>query len=161
MSYIYQLLIIIIAFAMILFIYFKWGTSEIKAIQSSKNIAIHRTIERLYSITNEICSVYKIFPSYIIKESNTTTYTEKDLDKFNTGIIYIVIWDEINDKVFSFNTLVYSILHEIAHIISPSTHHTDTFDRIEKKLLSIATSLNYYNSNIKIEEQYVNMNLKH
>ena len=96
-------------------------------------------------------------PVYTIKETSHITYAEKEVNR--KGKIYLAVWDEQHARVFSPNTLMYAILHEITHILSPCIHHEPPFDSIETILLNKAIELGYYNPNIPIEPGYLTLDL--
>ncbi len=57
-------------------------------------------------------------------------------------------------EVYSFNSLLYVLLHEIAHVINDELHHTKKFQRIFNELLQHATRLGYYNPKMPFESNY-------
>lgn len=121
---------------------------------------VNQTIKWLYQTINHICNSCNMHPIYEIKETHQITYTEKVSSPHNIkGIIYLVIWDEINNIPFNKNTLLYAMIHEISHILSPSIHHQPPFDSIENLLLSTATNLGYYNPNLGIDSNYMTLDL--
>ena len=71
-----------------------------------------------------------------LRKSNHTTYT------LNKQKIYVVS-DKPNGERYNQDTLLFVILHEIAHIISPEEHHTKGFYQIEKRLHNAARELGY------------------
>lgn len=71
-----------------------------------------------------------------LRKSKSRTYT---LDKQR---IYVVV-DKPNGHPYNRDTLLFVLLHEIAHILSPNEHHTKEFHRIEKRLHSSAIDLGY------------------
>lgn len=112
---------------------------------------IRKTIDRLYQITNTICRSCNMSPIYEIKESFTDTYTDKITTLYNTkGTINLVIWDEVHNDIVDTQILIYSVLHEVAHILSPGKNHRDPFNSIESQLLEKATELGYYDPNFKL-----------
>jgi hypothetical protein len=74
-------------------------------------------------------------PIHILK-SNDRTYT------MNKQKIYMVT-EKPNGEKYNRDTLLFVLLHEIAHILSPDEHHTKDFHRIEKRLHSAAIDLGY------------------
>ena len=71
----------------------------------------------------------------------TSSYTE---DK---TIIYICLRDE-KGLFYPTNTLIYVILHEIAHLLNKQDFgHTEAFNKIFDKLLCKAASLGIYDPN--------------
>lgn len=109
---------------------------------------------------NHVCKVCNMSPMYTIVETRQITYTYKILTHHNvSGTIYLAIWDDTHDTIFSYNTLIYAALHEIAHILSPSTHHAPPFNTIETLLLDTAGQLGYYNADIAIDPNYITLDM--
>ena len=99
-------------------------------------------------------------PIYEIKETTHITYTDKITSTHNVkGTIYLVMWDTINNKLFDHNTLIYTVLHEISHILSPSIKHNPPFDTIESILLKKAIELHYYDPETPIDKNYLTLDL--
>ena len=59
-----------------------------------------------------------------------------------------------NGTYYSDNSLVYVVLHELAHVINNELHHTKKFHLIFDTLLSRAAILNYYDYKIPFESNY-------
>jgi predicted metal-dependent hydrolase len=59
-----------------------------------------------------------------------------------------------NGQLYSFNSLLYVLLHEIAHVINDELHHTKKFQNIFEQLLNHATRLGYYNPKIQFDSNY-------
>ena len=107
-------------------------------------------IARLYQISNNICEACHIHVDYQICESGYLTFTDKSDDT-----IHIVLWNSRTNKLFDQNTLVYALLHEIAHLVSPSSNHEPPFDILEGVLLNKARELGYYEPQQKIDDNYI------
>lgn len=121
---------------------------------------VHNTIQWLYRAVNDVCYRCNMSPSYQIVETSQITYTDKVATPHNIkGTIYLVVWCEQHGRVFSHNTLMYAMLHEITHILSPSVHHEPPFDSIESLLINTAINLGYYDPNIPIEPNYMTLDL--
>jgi beta-lactamase regulating signal transducer with metallopeptidase domain len=71
-----------------------------------------------------------------LRKSKDRTYT---IDKQK---IYVVV-DNPSGQRYNRDTLIFVLLHEIAHIISPDEHHTKGFHLIEKRLHTAAIELGY------------------
>jgi beta-lactamase regulating signal transducer with metallopeptidase domain len=71
-----------------------------------------------------------------LKSSNERTYT---IDKKQ---IYVLLRKPSGER-YNKDTLLFVILHEVAHILSPDEHHTKRFYQIEKKLHKVAMELGY------------------
>ena len=81
-----------------------------------------------------------------IRNSKQKTYT---LDK---QIIYIVT-QRPNSQKYKKDTILFVLLHEVAHILSPDEHHTPRFFEIEKKLHRKAIELGVLNLG-QVEKDY-------
>lgn len=57
-------------------------------------------------------------------------------------------------ELYNFNSLLYVLLHEIAHVINDELHHTKKFQKIFNELLRHAEMLGYYNSKLPFESNY-------
>jgi hypothetical protein len=121
---------------------------------------VDETIEWLYQAVNAVCYRCNMSPIYNIIETEQITYTDKTISSHNIkGTINLVIWDDTKGRVFNRNTLMYAMLHEITHILSPSIHHEPPFDSIETLLLDTATRLGYYDPSVPIESHYTTLDL--
>jgi len=61
------------------------------------------------------------------------------------------------DKFYSWNSLMFVLLHELAHVICDELHHTDKFHSINRDLMRRAEQLGYYNPKIPFESSYCGM----
>ena len=164
-EFIIYIILAIFLILCILFLYFPFNNKnnpdQILALLRKQKV--NETIQWLYGAVNDICYQCNMSPIYEIIETSQITYTEKGNNfsniKSGEGKIYLVIWNESQEQLFNYNTLIYAMLHEIAHILSPSVHHKPPFDSIESKLLNKARDLNYYNPNISLESNYMTLDL--
>jgi hypothetical protein len=69
--------------------------------------------------------------------SGDSTYTE------NKNKIYILIRDP-SGRYYNFDTLMYALLHEIAHVIVPEIGHTQMFMEVFRNLLTRANEIGIY-----------------
>lgn len=94
-------------------------------------------LETFNPILSEILkkSGYHTIPIHL-RRSKNKTYT---IDKQK---IFLVTHKQ-NGERYNRDTLLFVLLHEIAHILSPNEHHTKDFHRIEKRLHSTAIDLGY------------------
>jgi WLM domain len=79
--------------------------------------------------------------------SGESTYT------LNKQKIYILLRNPDTSEYYDYNTLLYALLHEIAHVLSPDIGHTKTFLRIFSDLLNKASSLGIYKAG-KVDMNY-------
>jgi hypothetical protein len=153
------IIISVIVVSIMVVIYFRFDTSrdQYELIRQEK---VRETIKWLYQSVNDICYQCNMSPIYEIKETSQITYTDKIIAPHNIkGTIYLAVWDPERRRIYDHNTLIYSVLHEIAHILSPSIKHEPPFDSIESILLNKATELSYYNPNIPIDSNYLTLDL--
>lgn len=159
MQYVIYAVIIIFLVIGLACIYFHYdqGSNYYELTRQSK---VNETIRWLYQAINDICYQCNMSPIYEIKETSRITYTDKVSSSHNVkGTINLVIWDDKYGRIFNYNTLIYAMLHEITHILSPSIHHEPPFDSIESILLNKAIELSYYDPNIPMEPQYMTLDL--
>lgn len=160
--YTVYILIVILLIIGLIYVYIKFepNLNEINHYESIRKRRVTEIIQWLYQAVNDVCYRCNMSPIYDIIETSHITYTDKIINPHNIkGTIYLVVWDEKHDRVFNHNTLIYAVLHEIAHILSPSTHHEPPFDSIETLLLNTAIDLGYYDPNISIESHYMTLDL--
>ena len=116
-----------------------------------KSLARSDIIQRITTILRHISTQLYTIPIHIpfsIINSNDSTWVE------NKHVIHLRIWNFDDDKPFPFNTLLFASIHELSHIICPDIDHTPLFNHIESHLLSIASSLGYYNPHLSIHPSY-------
>lgn len=158
-SYAVYVLVIILLIAILVWIYIRFD-SKVNQYEYVRLQTVNDTVRWLYQSVNDICNHCNMSPIYEIRETTQITYTEKITFPHNIkGTIHLVVWDENHGRIFSHNTLMYAMLHEISHILSPSIHHEPPFDSIEALLLNTATSLGYYDPNTPIESHYMTLDL--
>lgn len=151
----YVLVIIVMIFMLIMFY-----TPIIQNNSKSNNDERERVVDWLKMVVDHVCRKCNMNPNYELRTDTNITYTEKSIFNYNTsGVIYLAIWDNIDNKLFQINTLVYSVLHEIAHVLSPSIKHEPPFDTIESLLLTTAHQLSYYNPNIPHDPHYITIEI--
>jgi hypothetical protein len=156
MVYILIMLLLIIILAYI----YAGPHNRIGQYEINKRQAINDTQTWLHQSVSDVCRRCNMSPIYNIIETSQITYTDKVINPHNiNGTIYLVIWDEKHDRTFNHNTLIYAVLHEIAHILSPSIHHEPPFDTIETILLNKARELKYYDPNTGVEPHYITLDL--
>jgi len=71
----------------------------------------------------------------------------------NKEKVYLCLTDE-NGKYYSKNTLMYVLLHELAHVLSDSIGHTGEFHTTFEQLQDEATKAGIYDPSIPIEPNY-------
>lgn len=145
-----QLAIVVIVMIILMIIYVRFDDPH----KSTKSVRVQSTIQELYRKCNKVCQACNMHPMYTIVESQTITSSEKRNPYHNIGTIYLVLWNEHSNELYDDNTLMYSMLHEISHLLSPSVGHQPPFDNIEHTLLVAAERLGYYRSEIPVDARY-------
>jgi len=127
--------------------------SKIEELRNIVNIVVnHVQLERAFNLLGEMSAKTRkrplLLPSYEIYPSESITRTE---DGYR---IYLVLWN--GTQLYDDNTLIYAILHEIAHIMAPAwaTHGDVEFEEIEHLLLETAHRLGYYDPDVSLPETY-------
>jgi predicted metal-dependent hydrolase len=89
-----------------------------------------------------------------IRESSKESYTN------NKETIYICTKDPKTKLYYSDNTLIYVLLHELAHMKDHqyNPHHDEKFKEILENLLLKAESYGLYNPNQGIPSDYCGLN---
>ena len=57
-------------------------------------------------------------------------------------------------EFYSWNSLMYVMCHEVAHVICDELHHTEKFNAINAALLKRAETLGYYDRRVPFESNY-------
>lgn len=57
-------------------------------------------------------------------------------------------------EFYSWNSLMYVMCHEVAHVICDELHHTEKFHAINAALLKRAETLGYYDPSVPFESNY-------
>jgi len=105
------------------------------------------------SIKENLAIINPDFKNLDIRESNST-FTE---DK---SVIYMCLRDG-EGKVYPMNTLIYVVLHELAHLLNKKDYgHTAEFNRIFEGLLCKAASRNIYNPSLKHADYYCGVDIR-
>jgi len=61
------------------------------------------------------------------------------------------------NEFYSWNSLMFVLCHELAHVICDELHHTSKFHAINRALMRRAERLGYYNPKIPFESSYCGM----
>ena len=131
--------IVISVILFLLFLYYKTNPCK------QENFMIMDLKNRLIKINEE-------FKNLDIREGSSS-YTE---DK---TIIYLCLRDE-HGSPYSYNTLIYVVLHEIAHLLNKDNYgHTKEFYDIFNKLLCRATELDVYDPNEPHDNWYCGVDI--
>lgn len=117
---------------------------------------VHTMISWLYNISTLICEACHVHPEYQIRESQYLTFIDKS---HHISMINLVLWNPLTNRLFDNNTLVYAIIHEITHILSPSSNHEPPFDALEVLLLNKAVELGYYDAQRSIDNNYMTLDV--
>jgi predicted metal-dependent hydrolase len=87
---------------------------------------------------------------------NSVTFISCDTGSFtiNKKEVNICINDKRTAKRYSNNVLIYVILHEIAHVLCESEHHTDEWETIFNHLINAAMRCNLYDDSKQFPKNY-------
>lgn len=81
-------------------------------------------------------------------------YKDKKAYTLNKKKIYLCLYDK-DGKYYPQSTLVYVLLHEVAHMLNTKDkHHTPAFYAEFDRLLARATELGVYNPAMGVDESY-------
>jgi hypothetical protein len=80
-------------------------------------------------------------------EEGSRSYTE------NKKRIVVCLRKNPNE-FYSWNSLMYVLCHEVAHVICDELHHTEKFNAINAALLKRAETLGYYDPRVPFESKY-------
>ena len=126
------LFIIVILFLIcriVFLLVYDYNMKKIKIIQDLRN-----EVSRIYPNIRNI----KIYPG-------KTNFTR------NKKIIYLRLSDK-NDKAYNLNSLMYILIHELAHCECSEFGHTAKFYEIHSGLLQAAIKANIYNPNHPLDK---------
>lgn len=76
----------------------------------------------------------------------------------NKTRIYLCLKDPENKNYYDDNSLIFVLLHELAHVICKSIGHTNEFHNIFNELLVEASKAGIYNPNIPMIKNYCGHN---
>jgi len=133
-SPIFRNLIVVILLAFLVFIFIIGLPRHDKYLESLKPILLDILKNAGYHTTHNNLPLR-------LRKSRHRTYT------LNKHTIYVVS-EKPSGETYNRDTLLFVILHEISHILSPDEHHTKTFYQIEKRLHQSATQLGYIRKNL-------------
>lgn len=107
----------------------------------------------ILTLKEKLSVIDEQFTNLDIRESSSS-YTE---DK---SIIYLCLKDEKGDY-YPINTLIYVILHELAHLLNREDFgHTEAFNKIFDKLLCKAASKGIYDPSIPHTSWYCGVDIR-
>jgi hypothetical protein len=72
----------------------------------------------------------------------------------NKQVIHLCTRDPRNGKIYDKNTLMFVVLHELAHVLCPEIGHTTNFLNINAALLQYATSRGFYDPTKPFVQNY-------
>lgn len=140
-----ELYIIVMIILILMYVYIK---------DNHRHKQVQTTINWLHQISNRICEACHVRPQYQIQESTQLTFIDKS---HHTNTINLVLWNPLTNQLFDHNTLVYAMIHEITHILSPANNHEPPFDILELRLLNKASELGYYDATRSIDHNYITL----
>ena len=75
----------------------------------------------------------------------------------NKKVIHLCTKDPKNGRYYNKNTLMYVILHELAHVLCNDIGHTENFSRIYTALLEHAIKYDYYDPSQPFVKNYCSL----
>lgn len=128
------------------------GSRLIENAPPTKHEIIETKLREILSILDEICSQARIHTPFSLAPSETRSQV---IDKTR---IYLVVWDEKNQKLFDNNTILHAAIHELTHVLCPShdpdEEHGELFDTMEEHFLKIAEQMGVYNPEQDPDQNY-------
>lgn len=83
-----------------------------------------------------------------IYTSKTKSYAVNKTD------IYLVVYDYQRNNYYDANTVIFVLLHELAHVLCDEVGHTKNYYDIFNGLLNEATQLGIYSPNTPVDKNY-------
>ena len=88
-----------------------------------------------------------VYNEFTMEEGSSRSYTE------NKKRIVVCLRKNPHE-FYSWNSLMYVMCHEVAHVICDELHHTEKFYAINEALLKRAQTLGYYDPRVPFESNY-------
>ena len=107
----------------------------------------HKTFYGSLEIMNE----RDVFEEITIKPSSNS-YT------VNKKVVYLCLVDKTTQKRYDKNTVIYVLIHELAHVLCDEIGHTDKYREIFDDLILEATTLGIYDPSKKFDPTYPSVN---
>lgn len=115
------------------------------------NNKIQEKLDFIYANLQNLLLQDNLNLKFTLNPSDKQTYTE------NKSHIYLVL-TKSNGQFYDDNTLIYAAIHELSHIICPSSNnedpHTSIFETIQNHYLNLAKEYKLYNPNKPIDPDY-------
>lgn len=117
-------------------------------------------LQRLSEATRDMLGWQEVYHSGVLEPLNRrNVYSEFTMQEGNRSYTEnkkrIVICLRKSSTVFySWNSLMYVVCHEVAHVICDELHHTEKFHTINAALLKRAEDLGYYDPKVPFESNY-------
>ncbi|ALX27560.1 putative metallopeptidase WLM [Golden Marseillevirus] len=121
-------------------------------IANRKKVETDPTISAL---KDRLAALDKKYLSLDIREVDRGAYTE------NKRAIFLCLRDPETGKYYDMNTLVYVVLHEIAHMSSVTYGHNHEFHQNFARLLRQATQKGVFDPTIPIPTKYCGVDSQH
>lgn len=136
------------------------GTCKITGICKEPFNNYDPKIQELINIITPIFNKNNIFINKLKSLNNRNILSEVNINvgrksyTLNKKNVFLCLKDE-QGQYYDDNTLIYVLLHEIAHVINTkSIGHDRHFHNTFKELLDLATEKNIYNPNIPVVSNY-------
>lgn len=102
---------------------------------------INKFPDNMTYIKNLVSRTKEIYIMETPSDENYTSYTVNKGEK-----IYFCLRTKVINTIHDMNTLLYVVIHEMAHIACPEYGHTPLFYKVFKFLLKVAVEIGIYKS---------------
>ena len=114
-------------------------------LHQEKLTKLHQKIEKIIPLLSE-SEQKKLFK--IKLQPGKKSFT------INKHHVHLCLVNDENREYYEENTLIYVLLHEIAHIFCDEEGHTEKYMKIFKRLIRLATKVKIYDPNIQLPKTY-------
>ena len=121
----------------------KYKKLEVLSKLNNSILLIIQTLKNNYPNETKYNSLYDTYNAESLSENLDKDYTAYSLNKGQE--ISVCLIDEHNNIIDDHNTLLFVIIHELAHIITPELGHTPLFWNNMSSLLKVSIDNNIYN----------------
>lgn len=121
----------------------------------------------LYEIVESVKPIFnqhKTFcgPLDMLNERNVfkeiTIKTSSKSYTVNKKVVYVCLVDSTTNKYYDKNTVIYVLIHELAHVLCDEVGHTDKYREIFDDLIYEATTLGIYDPTTEFDPTYPSVN---
>lgn len=90
--------------------------------------------------------------------NNLVMVEDNESYTINKKIIHLCTKNPKNDHYYDKNTLIFVVLHELAHVLCNDIGHTETFSAINQSLLDHAIKCGFYDPSKPFVKNYCSLN---